>query len=104
MSFVPPYGFQYNPGQIDATTTPNVFEILLDAKHFVPEDFSIRVVDRVIYIDAERTQRQPGYPVKYIKYHVHRQFNLPPQFDPANIVSGISPDGMLSVRCIIPYR
>lgn len=104
MPFVPPYGFEYNPGQIDATTTPNVFEILIDAKNFHPEDFSIRVNNHVIFIDAERMQRQPGYPVKYIKYHVHRQFNLPPQFDPANIVSGISPDGMLSVRCIIPYR
>lgn len=102
MSFKQPYGFEYNPGQIEATTTPNRFEIVIDARDFEPEDFSIRVDNHVIFIDAERMTRQPGYPVKYIKHTCHRQFNLPPQFDPANIVSGISRDGMLSVKCAIP--
>lgn len=100
MSCVYPHGFDpYNPGQIEAKTTPTNFEILIDAKNFAPEDFSIRVNDHVIFIDAEHQQRKPGYPVKYIRHHIHRQFNLPPQFNPANLVSGITPEGILSVRC-----
>lgn len=97
MSAVSPYG---NNIQIyDGTSSPDNFEALIDAKHFQPEEISIKVNNNVISIDAEHVQLQPGYPVKYVKRSIHRQFNLPPGFNPANIVSGITPDGILSVRC-----
>lgn len=78
---------------------PDNFEVLIDAKHFDPREISIRVNNNIIYIDAEHVQQQPGWPVKYVKRAIHRQFTIPPGFDAANIVSGITPDGILSVRC-----
>ncbi|XP_055301317.1 heat shock protein beta-6-like [Sitodiplosis mosellana] len=96
MSAVSPYGAvipQVGP------SAPDNFEVLIDAKHFDPREISIKVNGNIIFIDAEHVQQQPGWPVKYIKRSIHRQFNLPPGFDGANIVSGITPDGILSVRC-----
>lgn len=100
MAVAPRYGpYGSNPTQIEAKETPDNFEILIDAKNFAPEEISVKVNNNLIFIDAEHMERQPGYPVKYIRRKIHRQFNLPPNFDAANIVSGITPDGILSVRC-----
>lgn len=75
------------------------FEILIDVKNFPPETISVKEINNIIYVDAEFVQRQPGYPVKYFRRQIHRMFPLPPGFDPQNIVSAITPKGILSIEC-----
>lgn len=102
MSTFSPYGNNFNQRQVEndlANNPPTGFEIVIDVKGIPPEEISVNVNNNIIFVDVDYVQRMPGYPVKYLKRQIHRQFNVPPGFNPANIVSGITPEGNLSVRC-----
>lgn len=101
MSMVSPYG----GGQTgQPLITKNGFEILVDVRFFQPEQISVKVINNFISINAETTERQPGYPIKYIRRKVDQHFAIPPGYDSTKIVSGISPEGILSVRCGPPAQ
>lgn len=101
MSAVSPYG-SFADDSILPNFTKDGFEILVDCKHFNPEEISVRINNNMIYINAEHQERAPGYPVKYIRRKINKQFNVPSGFNPETIVSGLSPQGILSVRCAAP--
>ncbi|XP_074837233.1 heat shock protein beta-6 isoform X2 [Carettochelys insculpta] len=56
------------------------FSVLLDVKHFSPEDLSVKVDEH-----------------GYISREFHRRYGLPRGVDPATITSALSPDGILSI-------
>lgn len=94
----PSYGSSYYQRPA-GDTPPTGFEILIDVKNIPPEEITVNVIQNVVYVDVDYIQRLPGWPVKYMKRQIHRKFPIPPGFNPANIVSGITPEGILSIRC-----
>lgn len=85
----------YQPGD----TPPTGFEILVDVKGIPSEEISVNVNGNTIFVDVDYVQRLPGWPVKYLKRTIHKNFQIPPGFNPANTISGITPEGVLSIRC-----
>lgn len=100
MSTVSPYGGNYyHRPPTTGDTPPTGFEVLIDVKGIPPEEISVNVSNHTIFVDVDYVQRLPGWPVKYLKRQIHKNFNIPPGFDPSNIISGITPEGVLSIRC-----
>lgn len=98
MSTLSPYGNNYYQRPV-GDTPPTGFEILVDVKGIPPQEISVNVNNNMVFVDCEYVQRLPGYPVKYLKRQIHKNFSVPPGFNPANIISGITPEGILSIRC-----
>lgn len=96
MSALASYG---NPQFGNSVVTNNGFEILADCKFFHPEKISVRVNNNLISITGEHEERQPGYPMKYIRRKLDQCFTIPPSYNLARLVSGLSPEGILSIRC-----
>ncbi|XP_043391196.1 heat shock protein beta-6 isoform X2 [Chelonia mydas] len=71
------------------------FSVLLDVKHFSPEELSVKVVGDYVEVHAKHEERPDEH--GYISREFHRRYGLPRGVDPATITSALSPDGILSI-------
>ncbi|XP_062996194.1 heat shock protein beta-6 [Elgaria multicarinata webbii] len=71
------------------------FSVLLDVKHFSPEELNVKVVGDHIEVHAKHEERPDEH--GYISREFHRRYMIPKGVDPAAIVSALSPDGVLSI-------
>lgn len=70
--------------------------MLLDVKHFSPEEISVKVVGEHVEVHARHEERPDEH--GYIAREFHRRYRLPPGVDPAAVTSALSPEGVLSVQ------
>uniref|UniRef100_A0A8C3SE39 SHSP domain-containing protein n=1 Tax=Chelydra serpentina TaxID=8475 RepID=A0A8C3SE39_CHESE len=71
------------------------FSVLLDVKHFSPEELSVKVVGDYVEVHAKHEERPDEH--GYISREFHRRYGLPRGVDPATITSALSPDGILTI-------
>ncbi|XP_061452927.1 heat shock protein beta-6 [Rhineura floridana] len=71
------------------------FSVLLDVKHFSPEELKVKVMGDYIEVHAKHEERPDEH--GYISREFHRRYMVPKGVDPAAIVSALSPDGVLSI-------
>ncbi|CAI5781359.1 shock beta-6 [Podarcis lilfordi] len=71
------------------------FSVLLDVKHFSPEEMSVKVIGDYIEVHAKHEERPDEH--GYISREFHRRYMIPKGVDPAAITSALSPDGVLSI-------
>ncbi|XP_067399075.1 heat shock protein beta-6 [Emydura macquarii macquarii] len=71
------------------------FSVLLDVKHFSPEELSVKVVGDYVEVHAKHEERPDEH--GYISREFHRRYGIPRGVDPATITSALSPDGILSI-------
>ncbi|XP_026558179.1 heat shock protein beta-6 [Pseudonaja textilis] len=71
------------------------FSVLLDVKHFSPEEIHVKVVGDYIEVHAKHEERPDEH--GYISREFHRRYTIPKGVDPAAITSALSPDGVLSI-------
>ncbi|KFP17810.1 Alpha-crystallin A chain, partial [Egretta garzetta] len=70
------------------------FTIMLDVKHFSPEDLSVKIIDDFVEIHGKHSERQDDH--GYISREFHRRYRLPTNVDQAAITCSLSNDGMLT--------
>ncbi|NWI45892.1 CRYAA protein, partial [Picathartes gymnocephalus] len=70
------------------------FTIMLDVKHFSPEDLSVKIIDDFVEIHGKHSERQDDH--GYISREFHRRYRLPANVDQAAITCSLSNDGMLT--------
>nr|XP_010948414.1 PREDICTED: LOW QUALITY PROTEIN: heat shock protein beta-6 [Camelus bactrianus] len=82
-------------------TDPGHFSVLLDVKHFSPEEIAVKVVGDHVEVHARHEER-PVSPLEgrhgYVSREFHRRYRLPPGVDPAAVTSALSPEGVLSIQ------
>ncbi|XP_070620899.1 heat shock protein beta-6 [Erythrolamprus reginae] len=71
------------------------FSILLDVKHFAPEEIHVKVVGDCIEVHAKHEERPDEH--GYVSREFQRRYTIPKGVDPAAIVSALSPEGVLSI-------
>lgn len=71
------------------------FSVLLDVKHFAPEELSVKVVGDHIEVHAKHEERPDEH--GYISREFHRRYMIPKGVNPSAITSALSPDGILSI-------
>lgn len=102
-------------------TDPGYFSVLLDVKHFSPEEISVKVVGDHVEVHARHEERPVGQRARwggragqeggtlkpiflpqdehgFIAREFHRRYRLPPGVDPAAVTSALSPEGVLSIQ------
>ncbi|KAM9252861.1 alpha-crystallin A chain isoform 2-T2 [Trichechus inunguis] len=70
------------------------FLILLDVKHFSPEDLTVKVLDDFVEIHGKHNERQDDH--GYISREFHRRYRLPSNVDKSALSCSLSADGMLT--------
>ncbi|XP_044112289.1 heat shock protein beta-6 [Neovison vison] len=77
-------------------TEPGHFSVLLDVKHFSPEEIAVKVVGDHVEVHARHEERPDEH--GYIAREFHRRYKLPTGVDPAAVTSALSPEGVLSIQ------
>uniref|UniRef100_A0A6J0VBQ9 Heat shock protein beta-6 n=1 Tax=Pogona vitticeps TaxID=103695 RepID=A0A6J0VBQ9_9SAUR len=71
------------------------FSVMLDVKHFSPEELNVKVVGDYIEVHAKHEERPDEH--GYISREFHRRYMMPKGVDPSKVASALSPDGVLSI-------
>ncbi|KAM3836243.1 alpha-crystallin B chain-like [Vipera latastei] len=71
------------------------FSVLLDVKHFSPEEINVKVVGDYIEVHAKHEERPDEH--GYISREFHCRYMIPKGVDPGAITSALSPEGVLSI-------
>ncbi|XP_044539686.1 heat shock protein beta-6 isoform X2 [Gracilinanus agilis] len=79
---------------------PGEFSVLLDVKHFSPEEITVKVVGDHVEVHARHEERPDEH--GFISREFHRRYRLPEGVDPAAVTSGLSPEGILSIQAAAP--
>lgn len=110
-------------GCAQAPSDPGHFSVLLDVKHFSPEEIAVKVVGDHVEVHARHEERPVSPPVGtgrrraaepgrgpltpvcalqdehgFIAREFHRRYRLPPGVDPNAVTSALSPEGVLSIQ------
>ncbi|KAM9298869.1 heat shock protein beta-6 [Gastrophryne carolinensis] len=72
------------------------FSVLLDVKHFSPEEMAVKVVGDYVEVHAKHEERQDEH--GFISREFHRRYKIPASVNPASITSALSTDGLLSIQ------
>ncbi|KYO39076.1 alpha-crystallin A chain [Alligator mississippiensis] len=70
------------------------FTIMLDVKHFSPEDLSVKIIDDFVEVHGKHNERQDDH--GYISREFHRRYRLPSSVDQSAVTCVLSADGMLT--------
>lgn len=73
------------------------FEVKLDVEHFKPEEITVKTVDNSIIIEAKHEEKEDD--VGSVSRHIVRRYDLPNGFKPEKVVSNLSSDGLLTIKC-----
>ncbi|XP_077312516.1 heat shock protein beta-6 [Lithobates pipiens] len=72
------------------------FSVLLDVKHFSPEELTVKVVGDYVEVHAKHEERPDEH--GFISREFHRRYKLPATVNPASITSALAADGLLSIQ------
>lgn len=73
------------------------YQVCLDVQHFQPNEISVKTVDNSIVVEANHEERQDSH--GYISRRFTRRYELPEGYKAKDVVSSISSDGILSIKC-----
>ena len=73
------------------------FQVCLDVQHFQPNEISVKTVDNSIIVEANHEECEDSH--GYISRKFTRRYDLPEEFKAKDVVSSISSDGILSIKC-----
>lgn len=73
------------------------FQVCLDVKHFQPNEISVKIVENAVVVEANHEERKDSH--GYISRRFTRRYELPEEFKSKDVVSSISSDGILSIKC-----
>lgn len=73
------------------------FEVKLDVEHFKPEEITLKTVDNSIIIEAKHEEKKDD--VGSVSRHIVRRYDLPNGFKPEQVLSNLSSDGLLTIKC-----
>lgn len=74
------------------------FDVKLDVQHFTPEEIKVKTVGNSIVVEAKHEEKKDSES-SYISRQFERRFELPSDFKPEQVISSLSSDGVLSIKC-----
>lgn len=72
------------------------FQVRLNVQNYKPEEIAIKIVDDSIIVEAKCERKSD---TEYVSSEIHRRFELPSGFRPEDVVSTMSSDGVLTIKC-----
>lgn len=71
------------------------FQLCMDVQHFKPSELKVKVVDDSVIVEGQHEEREDDH--GYISRHFVRRYALPKGYDPNQVLSTLSSDGVLTV-------
>lgn len=72
------------------------FEVKLNVEKFKPEEVTVKVIDNSIVIEAKCERKSD---TEYLSSEYRRRYELPDGYRAEDVISTISTDGVLTVKC-----
>lgn len=76
------------------------YEVCIDVQHFKPEEISVKVEKNSVVVHAKHEEKQDDHGL--VSRQFTRRYNLPEGYKSENVVSSLSSDGILSIKCATP--
>ena len=76
------------------------FQVCMDVSQFTPNELTVKTVDRSVVVEGKHEEREDEH--GFIQRHFIRKYTLPKGYDPKDVVSTISSDGVLTVKAPPP--
>ncbi|XP_067645430.1 heat shock protein 27 [Eurosta solidaginis] len=76
------------------------FQVCMDVSQFKPNELTVKTVDKMVVVEGKHEEREDEHGV--IQRHFIRKYSLPKDYDPKDVVSTISSDGVLTVKAAPP--
>ncbi|XP_065360916.1 heat shock protein 27 [Calliphora vicina] len=76
------------------------FQVCMDVAQFTPNELTVKTVDRTVVVEGKHEEREDEH--GFIQRHFIRKYTLPKGYDPKDVVSTISSDGVLTVKAPPP--
>ncbi|XP_033212357.1 protein lethal(2)essential for life-like [Belonocnema kinseyi] len=73
----------------------DTFKVVLDVKHFKPEEINVRIVNRFVIVEAKHEEKKDKHGL--ISRQFDRKFCVPAQVDIDQLKSKLSSDGVLTI-------
>lgn len=82
------------------SVTKDGFQVCMDVSQFKPNELTVKTVDNTIVVEGNHEEREDEHGL--IQRHFVRKYTLPKDYDPKDVVSTISSDGVLTVKAPPP--
>nr|ABL06941.1 25 kDa small heat shock protein [Sarcophaga crassipalpis] len=76
------------------------FQVCMDVSQFKPSELTVKTVDNAVVIEGKHEEREDEHGL--IQRHFVRKYTLPKDYDPKDVISTISSDGVLTVKAPPP--
>lgn len=86
--------------QLMPTVTKDGFQVCMDVSQFKPNELTVKTVDKTVIVEGKHEEREDNHGM--IQRHFVRKYTLPKDYDPKDVVSTISSDGVLTVKAPPP--
>ncbi|EDW73602.1 uncharacterized protein Dwil_GK16565 [Drosophila willistoni] len=78
----------------------NGFQVSMNVKQFAAAELSVKTIDNCIVVEGQHDEKEDGHGV--ISRHFIRKYILPKGYDPVDVHSTLSSDGILTVKASPP--
>uniref|UniRef100_A0A1B0G3A5 SHSP domain-containing protein n=1 Tax=Glossina morsitans morsitans TaxID=37546 RepID=A0A1B0G3A5_GLOMM len=78
----------------------NGFQVSMNVKQFSPNELTVKTIDNCIVVEGRHDDKEDGHGL--ISRHFVRKYMLPKGYDPNDVLSTLSSDGILTVRAPPP--
>ncbi|XP_069460971.1 heat shock protein beta-6 [Ambystoma mexicanum] len=92
----PSMQFPTETGLSEVKLDKDKFSVLLDVKHFSPEELNVKVIGDHVEVHAKHEERQDEH--GFISREFHRRYTIPKVVNPTAITSALSPEGILTIE------
>lgn len=98
--YLNPRIYTQKTGTTDIPVNKDFFEVCIDVQHFKPEEISVKVEKSSIIVNAKHEEKQDEH--GFVSRQFTRRYNLPSGYKGEDVVSSLSSDGILSIKCAAP--
>lgn len=85
-----------------STVGKDGFQVCMDVQQFKPSELCVKTVDDFIVVEGRHEERQDDHGL--VSRHFVRKYCLPKGYDPSQVVSTLSSDGILTVKVPLPQK
>ncbi|XP_033211421.1 alpha-crystallin A chain-like [Belonocnema kinseyi] len=77
------------------------FHAVLDMMHFMPDEITVKVVDKFVLVEAKHEEKQDEH--GWVSRSFCRKYPIPEQYDLQEVKSSLSSDGVLTITAPKKY-
>lgn len=78
------------------------FQVCMDVQQFKPNELIVKTVENCVVVEGKHEERQDDH--GFISRHFVRRYALPKGYDPNQVISTLSSDGVLTIKVPPPAK